>query len=171
MKSIRVKDEEWARAGVYYVRTEAMVEGFGVSLAGEFSEDTKESEFILVTDDDGRPLSTARIRLIPEKGFAKIERVATVSYARGKGAGRLAVEAAEDWIRERGYGKIVITSRDEAVGFYEKLGYTADYSVDARALFPLKEKKPDETPGGETRKPRFVVVYMEKLLGGKNERS
>ena len=50
-------------------------------------------------------------------------------------------------------------------------GYTADYSVDARALFPPKEKKPDEPPGGETRKPRFVVVYMEKLLGGKNERS
>ena len=164
MKSIRVTDEEWARAGVYYVRTEAMVEGFGVSLNGEFSEDTRESEFILVTEDDGKPLSTARVHLLPERGFAKIERVATVSYARGKGAGRLAVTAAEDWIRELGYGKIVITSRDEAVGFYEKLGYRADYSVDARALFPPKKPRSDGKPEEESKKPRFTVVYMEKEL-------
>ena len=31
MRAIRVK-EEWARAGVYYVRTEAMLLGFDLSL-------------------------------------------------------------------------------------------------------------------------------------------
>ena len=161
MNSIRVSGEEWAKAGVYYVRCEAMVEGFGVSLAGEFSEDEAGSEYILVTDDDGRPLSTARIHPLPERGFAKIERVATVSTARGQGAGRLAIESAEAWIREKGFQKIVITSRDEAVGFYEKLGYTADPTVDARALFPPKVK-PAGAP--EPEKPRFQVVYMEKVL-------
>ena len=49
--------------------------------------------------------------------------IATVSFARGKGAGKLAITAAEDWIRERGYKKIIITSRVEAVGFYEKLDH------------------------------------------------
>ena len=77
MKAIRVK-EEWERAGVYYVRTEAMVFGFDLSLQGEFSDDARNSEYILVVDDKGKPLSTNRLHFLPEKGFAKIERVATV---------------------------------------------------------------------------------------------
>lgn len=162
MKAIRAT-ETYQRAGVYYVRTEAMVLGFGVSMQGEFDTDTPESDYILVTDDSGVPLSTCRLHFVPEEGYAKIERVATVSFARGKGAGRLAIEAAEEWIREKGCKKIIITSRDEAVGFYEKLGYTADYSKDARALFPPPKK---EAPPVEQKKPHpaFVVVYMEKNL-------
>ena len=52
MKAIEVKDE-WARAGVYYVRTEAMVLGFNLNLEGEFSGDGRDSEYILVTDGGG----------------------------------------------------------------------------------------------------------------------
>lgn len=161
MKAIRAIDT-WARAGVYYVRTEAMVFGFNVKLEGEFDTDTPESEYILVTDDEGKPLSTCRLHVVEEEGYAKIERVATVSTARKCGAGRLAIEEAEKWILEKGIHKIIITSRDEAVGFYEKLGYTADYSKDCRVLFPGPKKSNDE----EKKKPdpRFVIVYMEKEI-------
>lgn len=122
MKTIRVK-EEWQRAGVYYVRTQAMVLGFDLSLEGEFADDTPDGKYILVTDDHGKPLSTNRIHLLPERSLAKIERVATISTARGLGAGAAGILAAEDWIRELGYSHIVITSRKEAEGFYHKLGY------------------------------------------------
>lgn len=158
MRAIRV-DSEWARAGVYYVRTEAMVLGFHLSLEGEFAEDNRESEYVLVVDEEGRPLSTNRIHLMPEKGFAKIERVATISTARKLGAGRLGIEAAEEWIRERGYKKIVITSRKEAVPFYEKLGYKTRYDMNSRTLEPKKEGE-TEAAGD----PRFICVYMEKIL-------
>lgn len=159
MRAVRAVDT-WARAGVYYVRTEAMVFGFDVKLEGEFDTDTPESEYILVMDDAGKPLSTCRIHAVPQEGYAKIERVATVSNARKCGAGRLAVEEAEKWILEKGIHKIIITSRDEAVGFYEKLGYTADYTKDCRKLFPpvrKQEAEEDKKPD-----PRFVIVYMEK---------
>lgn len=86
MKTIRVK-EEWQRAGVYYVRTQAMVLGFNLSLEGEFADDSPDGKYILVTDDHGKPLSTNRIHLLPERNLAKIERVATISTARGLGAG------------------------------------------------------------------------------------
>lgn len=158
MRAIRV-DSEWARAGVYYVRTEAMVLGFHLSLEGEFAEDSRESEYVLVVDDEGRPLSTNRIHLMPEKGFAKIERVATISTARKLGAGRLGIEAAEEWIRERGYKKIVITSREEAIPFYEKLGYKTKYDMNSRTLEPKKEGEAEAA--GD---PRFICVYMEKIL-------
>ena len=162
MKAIRAT-ETYAKAGVYYVRTEAMVYGFGIPLQGEFDGDTPDSDYILVTDDNGAPLSTCRVHFVPEEGYAKIERVATVSFARGKGAGRLAIEAAEEWIREKGYKKIIITSRDEAVGFYEKLGYIADYTKDARALFP-SPKKNDDAEKKEGFDPGFKIVYVEKNL-------
>ncbi len=158
MKAIRVASEEWARAGVYYVRTEAMVFGFDVNLEGEFSDDDRDSEYILVVDDRGKPLSTNRIHLLPEEGFAKIERVATVRDARHLGAGRLGIEAAEEWILEKGYRKIVITSREEVVGFYEKLGYQVRYDMNARTLRP-KVAGEEEEP---VRDKRFVCVYMEK---------
>ena len=40
MEAIRVTDKEWEIAGVHYVRTEAMCNGFGVSLEMEFGEHT-----------------------------------------------------------------------------------------------------------------------------------
>jgi GNAT superfamily N-acetyltransferase len=41
---------------------------------------------------------------------------------RGQKLGAMAVREAEKWIAECGYKKIVIDSRLEATGFYEKLG-------------------------------------------------
>ena len=164
MRAIRAT-ETWARAGVYYVRTEAMVFGYDVSLNGEFDSDGPDSEYILVLDDNEKPVSTCRVHAIPEEGYAKIERVATVSTARKIGAGRMAIEAAERLIAEKGIRKIVITSRDEAVGFYEKLGYTADYTIDCHQLFggPKKKEEPEEN-GSEQKRPRFKIVYVEKVL-------
>ena len=114
MEAIRVKDKEWQLAGVHYVRTEAMCNGFGVSLEMEFGEDKAGEEYILVLDGI-HPVSTG-----------KIERVATLKEYRGQHYGAAAITAAEDWFAERGVKKIFINSRTEAVGFYEKLGYVAD---------------------------------------------
>ena len=49
-----------------------MVLGFNLSLEGEFADDTPDGKYILVTDDHGKPLSTNRIHLLPERNLAKI---------------------------------------------------------------------------------------------------
>ncbi len=127
MEAIRAT-KTWQHAGVYYVRTEAMVKGFEIPLDGEFDGgDTPDTPYILVMDGI-YPVGTCRVHFLPEENTAKIECVCVIEDYRKKGVGRLAVEAAEQWILELGYKKIVITSRDEAVGFYETLGYQADYS-------------------------------------------
>lgn len=41
---------------------------------------------------------------------------------------RKTIIEAENWMREKGVTKIYINSRKAALGFYEKLGYTADFS-------------------------------------------
>lgn len=159
MKAVRVS-REWEKAGVYYVRTETMVFGFDVSLEGEFQDDGAGSFYVLVTDDKGKPLSTCRLHPVPETGFAKIERVATISAARGQGAGRLGISEAESWARELGYSHIVITSRREVTGFYESLGYVVREDMNPETLKP----KTPEDPVVENPDPRFICVYMEKQL-------
>lgn len=52
--------------------------------------------------------------------------VAALPDARGLGIGRRMVEAAEDWLRERGVAKAQLLVRDTntaVVRFYERLGY------------------------------------------------
>lgn len=167
MKAIRVtKDKQWALAGVHYVRTHAMVFGFGCSLEAEFEQDTVDSEYILVVDDDGLPLSTCRIHIEKEKGYAKIERVATVPEARKKGAGRVGILEAEKVIKEAGISKIIITSREEAEGFYKRLGYLTDENMDPDTLAPYNSVKEREEKIGEARRthPLFVTVYMYKNI-------
>lgn len=144
MKAVRVK-EHWQLAGVHYVRTETMVKGFRIPLHKEFDEgDSEESLYVLVLDDI-YPVAACRIHVSDNEETAKIERVSVLSEYRKKGVGRLLIEEAENWIRESGVKKICIYSRDEAVGFYEALGYKADYNR--------------QTDTGI-----FKIIYMEKIL-------
>ncbi len=126
MNIIRVT-QEWQRAGVHYVRTEAMVKGFHIPLEKEFDQnDTPDTLYVLALDDV-LPVATCRLHILDET-TAKIERVCVLEQYRGKKVGKELIQAAERWLEELGIRKILITSRDEAVGFYEKLGYKADWS-------------------------------------------
>jgi GNAT superfamily N-acetyltransferase len=125
MEAIRVK-KEWQRAGVHYVRTQAMCLGFGVELSHEFSGDSPEDEYILVLDGI-YPVSTCRLHKLDEQ-TGQIERVATVEEYRGRHYGKAGILEAEQWLREKGAKRAVINSRIAALGFYEKLGYVPDYN-------------------------------------------
>ena len=125
MELIRVT-KEWQRAGVHFVRAAAIIREFSVSLVGEFAEDTAESGYVLALDGN-YPVSTCRLHYLDEH-TGKIERVATLESYRGKHYGQAGIIEAENWMREKGVTKIYINSRKAALGFYEKLGYTANFS-------------------------------------------
>jgi GNAT superfamily N-acetyltransferase len=120
--------EFWQRACVYYIRLDEFVHEFDIGVEHELDDrDTPETPYILVMDDHRKPVGTCRLRYL-EDCTGKIERVSVLKQFRGTGAGRVAIAAAEDWLRENGVTKIVINSRDTAVGFYEKLGYVTDWA-------------------------------------------
>ena len=114
--------EEWQRAGAYSVRIQAMNRAYHISLRDEFDEhDCDGTKFIVLLDDE-YPVATCRFYEIDAE-TATIGRVVVMPEYRGQKLGAMAVREAEKWIAECGYKKIVIDSRLEATGFYEKLGY------------------------------------------------
>jgi GNAT superfamily N-acetyltransferase len=118
--------ETWQLAGVYYVRTEGMVKGFNIPLSLEFEHDSPDATYMLLLAD-GFPVAACRPKLL-DHSTAKIERVCVIPSVRGKQLGRRLITDTEAWLREQGVKTVIISSRDAVVGFYEKLGYTADWN-------------------------------------------
>ena len=138
--------EEYERAGAYYVRIQAMAKQYGITLREEFDDiDGAGCHYIEVLDDDF-PVATCRW-FETAHGVAEIGRVVVLPEYRGKRLGEWVVTEAEKWIAEAGYGKIAISSREEVVGFYEKLGYSYNHMFSAHSH-------------------TFRCVYMEKYITG-----
>lgn len=136
--------ETWQQAGAYYVRIQAMARKHHISLRQEFDEhDTGDTRYIVILDDV-LPVATGRIyELTPESMM--IGRVVVLPEYRRRGLGSRVMAECENWIRELGYDRAVLESRDNKTEFYRKLGY-------AECGEPLIE--------GET----FRCVRMEKSL-------
>jgi predicted GNAT family N-acyltransferase len=115
--------EPWQQAGAYYVRIQGMARQHGITLRQEFDElDNADMKYIVLLDGEF-PVATCRL-FETENKTAKIGRVVVLPEYRKKGLGRRVLEEAEKWLKELGIKRIEIDSRDVAVGFYEKLGYT-----------------------------------------------
>lgn len=139
----RVFQDPAGFAGVGDVRIETMVRHYDITLDQEFDDqDGLETRYILLLDDT-LPVATCRLHL---GEVAKIERVSVLPDYQHQGLGSKLLQEAEAWLKELGYSHIVITSRDEAVGFYEKNGY----------------KRMDKAPLDAE---LFVCIYVEKELG------
>lgn len=125
LKEIKVlrAQETWQRAGAYAVRIQGMNRQYHISLRDEFDEyDGEKCKYIVLLDDE-YPVATCRFYEL-DKHSVLVGRVVVLPEYRGQHLGSRVIKEAEKWIAELGYEKIRIESRVEAVGFYEKLGYT-----------------------------------------------
>ena len=115
--------ETWQRAGAYSVRVQGMNRQHHISLQEEFDEhDGNKSKYIVLLDDT-YPVATCRFYELDNKSVL-LGRVVVLPEYRGQNLGAKVINEAEKWIAELGYTEIVIDSRLEATGFYEKLGYS-----------------------------------------------
>ena len=128
--------EVWQAALVYEVRIKAFVEKQNIPIHLEFDEIYGEKYHYVLLYEGTQGIGTARINF-SEKEYAKIERVAITPEHQQHGLGRQLIAAAEEWIREAGYQKIVITSQTQAAGFYEKLGYRIRTDIHLESDIPI----------------------------------
>ncbi len=136
-------EKTWQRAGAYSVRIQGMNRQHHIALQDEFDEhDGDESKYIVLLDDE-YPVATCRFYEL-DNSTVLVGRVVVLPDYRGQHLGSRVIKEAEKWIKELGYNQIRIDSRVEAVGFYEKLGYThmddeviKSWSFDCKRMYKI----------------------------------
>lgn len=105
------------------LRRQVFIEEQGVSEAEEV-DGLDGTALHLLAVDGTMPVGTARILLKGET--AKIGRVCVLPCARGTGLGAKLIEAGLELARgQSGLTQAVLGAQIQALGFYEKLGFTA----------------------------------------------
>jgi predicted GNAT family N-acyltransferase len=90
--------------------------------AVDAGEDREDCVHAMIADEAGQAIAVGRI-ILKSDGEAHIRSMATAETCRGRGLGRQVMEYLEQSARTRGMHAIVLNARENAVGFYAKLGY------------------------------------------------
>lgn len=89
----------------------------------ENKEATDDTAWHFLLSLDGRPAATARSFAVEGKQY--IGRFAVEKDMRASGIGRRLMTEIFAFLAEKGVSEVFVSSQDQAVGFYEKLGFTA----------------------------------------------
>lgn len=106
----------------------------GVEPALEFDGQDEISEHIIAYLDS-QPVGTARIRYLDEK-TAKIERLAVLPIARGKGIGKQIMELALDIAGKNNIQEVVIHAQEYIISLHQKLGFEREGEIFEEAGIP-----------------------------------
>lgn len=105
------------------LRTEVFVEEQGFK---EEFDDNEESALHAVLYEDGEAAATARAYCRNNREIYTLGRVAVKKSYRGKGLGAVIVKEMEEHLRKIGARGIELSAQEQAIGFYERLGYTPE---------------------------------------------
>lgn len=119
------------------LRRTVFIEEQGVSEADEV-DDKDDDAIHLLARDGGVPVGSARLLVLGEVG--KVGRVCVLQQARGTGLGAALMRAAVERFRQvPGVKKVKLGAQVHALGFYERLGFTAVGDVFDDAGIPHRE--------------------------------
>ncbi len=104
------------------LRRVVFIEEQGVPETDEI-DDKDDTAIHLLANDDGHPVGSARLLLLGKTG--KIGRVCVLPSHRGTGLGAALIRAALTELRAQGMTTAKLGSQTHAIGFYERLGFTA----------------------------------------------
>ena len=84
--------------------------------------DSEKDNLLMAAYEDGQMLGCCM--LVKEDGeTVRLRQMAVLNDLQGKGIGKALMTFAENLARDRGYKKITMHARKNALGFYEKMGY------------------------------------------------
>jgi N-acetylglutamate synthase-like GNAT family acetyltransferase len=123
------------------LRDEVLRKPLGLSF--EPDELDKEREDILIgAFDEDEILACCLLTRVDEKSL-RLRQMAVQNNMQGKGIGASMMNFAETVARDKGFKKVMMHARKNAMGFYEKLGYKATGKEFEEVTLPhyLMEKK------------------------------
>ena len=123
------------------LRYEILRKPLKLSFTKEELEKEKHDILIAAFEED-KILGCCMLKKI-DKNTVRLRQMAVSNNLQGKGIGASMMNFAENVARDAGYNKIRMHARKTAVGFYEKLGYTAMGNEFLEVSIPhfLMEKK------------------------------
>jgi predicted GNAT family N-acyltransferase len=140
MRTIRLAGDEADRAAAYVVRADVFVTEQGVPADLELDELDEVADHFVAYDEDGRvdgggtAVGAGRL-VVEDPGFegtdpalgpvGHLGRLAVRPETRGTGLGVDLVRAIEARAADRGLRVVALSAQTHALGFYERLGYTA----------------------------------------------
>lgn len=103
------------------LRDEILRKPLGLSFTPEELEKEKNNLHIAAYEDEQMLGCCMLVEEPPET--IRLRQMAVINDLQGKGIGRALMQFAENLARDRGYKKITMHARKNALGFYEKMGY------------------------------------------------
>ncbi|HET6858750.1 MAG TPA: GNAT family N-acetyltransferase [Streptomyces sp.] len=130
---VRVADGPADTEACFAVRKEVFVVEQEVPADIEYDAFDALAVHVLAVTDEGLPLGTGRLLYGPaaadrtggDETVGSLGRLAVSRAARGLGVGAALVRAIEGAAAERGLSAVDLHAQTHALGFYERLGYTA----------------------------------------------
>lgn len=121
------------REAAYDVRRRVFQDEQGVPADEEFDADDEIALHVIALDGE-TVVGTGRLFFPP--GHAKIGRMAVLKEYRGRGVGRMLLEALMDEAARQGATHVVLHAQVQALGFYERCGFVAVGQVFDEAGIP-----------------------------------
>lgn len=103
------------------LRYEILRKPLGLSFSKDELEKEKSNLHIAAYEDD--QMLGCCMLVEEEPGTVRLRQMAVLNDLQGKGIGKALMQFAENLARDRGYKKITMHARKNAIGFYEKMGY------------------------------------------------
>ena len=103
------------------LRDDILRKPLGLSFAADELDKERNNLHIAAYEDDQM---LGCCMLVEEEPLTvRLRQMAVMNDLQGKGIGRALMQFAENLARDRGYKKITMHARKNALGFYEKMGY------------------------------------------------
>lgn len=103
------------------LRDEILRKPLGLTFSTDELEKEKDNLLIGAYEDD--QMLGCCMLVEEDAQTVRLRQMAVINDLQGKGIGRALMQFAENLARDRGYKKLTMHARKNAVGFYEKLGY------------------------------------------------
>ena len=113
-------DAEWK--AYYALRFNVLREPWNQPLGSEVLADEDQAIHAIAVEDN-EVLGVARMHESAEKQ-GQVRCVATATAAQGKGIGKAIMAYLEEQAKTKGWTEIVLEARENAVPFYQRIGYT-----------------------------------------------
>ena len=106
---------------VLKLRDEILRKPLGLNFSQEELEKERNNMHMAAYEDDQMLGCCMLVEEDPQT--VRLRQMAVVDDVQGKGIGRALMQFAENLARDRGYKRITMHARKNAVGFYEKMGF------------------------------------------------